>query len=210
MLARGAARRTVSPAVAAKVARLGRGRDLKTRCTWPGGTLEFDLWVLTQAERNEAEAEAARALEARGLEVSSQSPLVLEAIMVEKTVHVLSAAMRDEAGDRLFVDAVELAEAATDDEIDKLTEMYARHRSRNDPGLGAMSEAELAEIEDCLKKKDLIRLSGIASSMPKASLHTLVAMLAISLTGRSLNTSTSPAPPSTEATDESTSQNASA
>lgn len=197
--------------VAAKVARLGRGRDLKTRCTWPGGTLEFDLWVLTQSERNEAEADAARALEARGLDVAAAtSPLVLESIMVEKTVHVLAAAMRDEAGERLFADAAELAEVATDDEVDKLTEMYARHRSRNDPGLGAMSEAELAAVEECIKKKDLIRLSDIASSMPKASLHTLVAMLAISLTGRSSSTFISPALPSTEASDEPTSLNASA
>lgn len=178
-------RREPSPAVEAKIARLGRGRDLKTRCVWPGGTLEFDMSVLTQSERTECEAEARAAIVARGLDVSSTSPPIVEAVLVEKAVHVLAAAMRDASGGRLFADATELADVATDDEIEQLIGMYGRHRSATDPSIDALSAEELAEIDDCLKKKDVIRLSDIVSRMRPASLPTLVAMLAISLIGKS-------------------------
>lgn len=174
-------------AIEAKIARLGRGREARTRCTWPGGALEFELSVLTQAERSQAEADALRVLSQRGIDLASQSRTVAEAITVETAVHILAAAMRDLDGARLFVDAAELSDVATDDEIEKLAELYARHRNSSDPNLDALSPAELAEIDEALKKKDLIRFSSIASAMPKDSLLTLVAMLAISLIGRSMS-----------------------
>lgn len=188
-------RRQPSPEIEAKIARLGRGRDLKTRCTWPGGALEFDLYVLTQSERSIAEADARQALRAAGLDIAGNSPAVLEAVMVERTVHLLAAAMRDpQTGEPLFASADELAEVATDDEIEKLAELYASHRVATDPSLDALSSEELAEIDECLKKKDPIRLSNIVSHMPPTSLRILVGMLAISLIGKSM--SIAPSPPS--------------
>ena len=185
--------------VEAMVARLGRGRKLTTPCTWPGGTLAFDLWVLTQAERDECEASAILEVKNRGIDINTRSPVVLETIYIATAIHVIAAAMRDrETGQRVFATAKMLAEVATDDEIEKLTEMYKEHRVANDPNIHGLSDAEVAAIEDAIKKKDLIRLSSIASEMPKPSLLTLAMLLAASLTGKSSSTSFEPPSPGSD------------
>ena len=185
--------------VEAMVARLGRGRKLTTPCTWPGGTLDFDLWVLTQAERDECEASAILEVKNRGIDINTRSPVVLETIYIATAIHVIAAAMRDrETGQRVFATAKMLAEVATDDEIEKLTEMYKEHRVANDPNIHGLSDAEVAAIEDAIKKKDLIRLSSIASEMPKPSLLTLAMLLAASLTGKSSSTSFEPPSPGSD------------
>ncbi len=191
----GRPRPVVTPAIEAKVARLGRGRDLKTRCTWPGGTLEFDFRVLTQAERVEADDNARKALSARGIDPDVDSELV----WMERATHILALAICDaDTGKPLFDSGDELARCATEDELSRLAKLYARHRTATDPDLDALTDDEVAEIEECLKKKDLTALSNIVSCMRPSCLPTLVSLLAISLISKSSSTTHESASPSSD------------
>lgn len=180
---------------AALLERLGRGRDLRKRVTWPGGTLELDLQVLSRGETADALSAAVSACTARGIDQASTSVRAVEARTDEEITQILARAIRDaETGRPLFASAEELASIATDDELVALFNAYADHRHDVDPDLGEMPEEEFRALEDALKKKDETRFNSIVSTMPRAWLRTSVFRLVTSQTDRSSSTSDSSPP----------------
>lgn len=178
--------------------RIGRGRDLRHRTTWPGGSLELELQVLTRGETAAAHAAAFSACAARGLDHKDMSARAVEARVDEEMVQILAAAIRDPAThERLFRTADELSGVATDDELVALFNAYADHRHSVDPDPELMPESEFAAFEDALKKKDVNRLSAIVSGMPRHWLRSSVLRLATSPTPSStsiFDSQPSPAP----------------
>ncbi len=176
------------------VDRLGRGRALARRTTWPGGSLELELRVLTREEAGAAFAAAMAACAKRGIDEKSTSPRAVEARTDEEVVQILVRALRDLDGHPLFASADELASIATDDELAALYAAYSDHRQDIDPSPDTMPEADFQALEEAVKKKDETLLSSIVSSMPRAWLRTSVLRLATSPTPSSSSTPVSSAP----------------
>lgn len=177
--------------------RLGRGRDLRHRMTWPGGTMELELQVLTRGETASALAAALVACAARGISESATSPRSIEARVDEELTQILAIAIREpETHERVFKSADELAAVATDDELVTLFGAYSDHRHAVDPDPEEMPAEDFAALEDAIKKKDERLLSDIVFGMPRPWLRTSALRLATSLMGSSTSTSGSSASPS--------------
>ncbi len=170
-------------------ARLGRGRTLRRRCTWPGSDVEIALAVLTQAERFEAETAAWASLKERGIDPGRPAPEHASPALAEHMVQVLARAIRDPEDDsRVFRSGEELAQVVTEDEMTVLFLAYSEHREAVDPDVTELSEQELDEFVDAAKKKGAEALSTIESSTPRRSLLSLVARLSTCLSSSSSTT----------------------
>lgn len=178
---------SVDPArIAALVARLGRGKEHRRRTTWPGGTAEIDLVVLSTAERSEAEAEAANAVAAR---YASPSNTLVASLATahdrERLVQYLARAIHEPGGGRLCTSGAELAALATDEELEQLFVAYDDLKSEVDPDDDDLSSEEWQALIQAIKKKDETRWSAIVSALPRRSLLTTVGRLASSLAASS-------------------------
>lgn len=177
--------------VAELAARIGRGKDLRQQTYWPGADLEIALAVLSVSEMDEAEAAALRAVEQRyGDSEAVTARSVSEALARAQVTEYLARAIEEpgQPGAKVFESAPVLARVATEGELEALWQEYQDHKDSVDPDLETLSEEELKEIERLAKKKDGTSLRRIASSLPRSSLRSMVAVLVTSLEHSSSST----------------------
>ena len=195
-----AARDRIAQAAAAKAppsdrkleglaARLAHGRNLRHRTTWPGTDVAIAIAVLTQRERSESMAAAIVEIRRRGMDDGKPAPEHVEPAAVEHIVQILARAIRDPDTDaRVFADAADLADVATEDEIAVLFTAYGEFRREVDPELTELPADEWQSFMLAVKKKELHRWSAIAFGWPRSWLLTSVDRLATSLTSNSPST----------------------
>lgn len=184
---------------AALLERLARGRDHRRRMTWPGGSLEIELQILTRAETADAHADAIAACAARGLDGKSMNTRAVEAMVDEEITQTLARAVRDPATHEPLTSAADLAAVATEDELVALYNAYSDLRHAADPEPDELPEDEFRALEDAVKKKDEHRLNAIVSSMPRPWLRSSVLRLVSSLSPSSISTGDSSSSPTTSA-----------
>ena len=173
-----------------KAARLGRGKSLRKPFTWPGGQLGLVLVVLTSLERDDSRAAAFERVKQRKLDPTKLDATTIELVATESVCQMLARAVLDPTtGEPYFSSAEEMRAIATDDEIDALFNLYSDHKRSVDPDIRTISDEEFREIDEAIKKKDVTRLSDIASGLPRRSLLSMVDQLANSLTASSGTTS---------------------
>jgi hypothetical protein len=177
------------------VARLTHGRELRRRIKWPGTAVEVDIAVLTQRARSEAVAAAMTQLRAQGIDDGKPAPQHFEHATTEHMVQILARALRDpDTGELVFSGGLELADAATEDEIAILFGEYSAFREEVDPSASSMPQAEWDAFLGAVKKKEPASWSSIASTWPRSWLLTSVDRLATSLTSNSPSTPSDGAP----------------
>jgi hypothetical protein len=170
--------------------RVGRGKNLRTTTTWPGGTVAIEIEVLSSIELDEAIVAASlKVADLYGKNDGVGVQEVMQSTERHKMIQIVWRALKEPGSpDRVFKTADDLGRLATDDEIFALFMAYCAHKTSVDPEFSGLTKQEIDAIEAAIKKKDAIQLRLIASGSPRESLLTLVDLLVKSLTERSIDT----------------------
>lgn len=153
--------------------RLKRGSENKKTIKFPGTETYVQIRVLSEGERQAAHFATEQHFKRQGIEVSIAT---VDAYEAEKTIQLLFRALSDEEGNPLARTPARFAELLTIDEKNALVEEYMAHERDCSPNPETLSDGEIDEILEELKKNQTI--PGSVSSM------TIARQLIISLASR--------------------------
>lgn len=141
--------------------RLKRGTENKKTIKFPGTETNIQIRVLSEAERQAAHFAAEQHFKRQGIDVSMAT---VEAYEAEKTIQMLYRALSDEEGKALAHTPMRFAELLTIDEKSALVDEYMAHEKDCSPNPETLSEEEIDEIFESLKKNQTIpgNVSNIA------------------------------------------------
>lgn len=193
-----------SPAAPRMTAREARGlsrlaqlrkSDPMTEAYWPrpGENIPMKIRSLSDTEVVECHARALAYFQEKAIDLERFGQLVVDAFEDEVTTQILYLACRDPEDTRNSIaeDVADLRDNTTPDERFFVVQLYRSHRASVDPTLRQLTEEQMGEIVDAIKKRDVRRLSGFASSVLANYMLTLANQPASSPTGKS---DTSPSP----------------
>lgn len=153
------------------IERLGRGKQLYTDFTWPGGKLPCRLRMLTNSELQEAVAGAVHRWAALKVELLAMlSDDFADEVVTQRLWRGLEDPERPIEGDRfgrcmrLFDTVDDFRDLTTAAERAAVFDAYNDLDEETDPALVAIDEATRARIEEAVKKKDVRGLRGFGSS----------------------------------------------
>jgi hypothetical protein len=154
--------RTEARAVS-RLAQMRRGKRELKDARWPGLDAPLKLRVLTTAEVQECHAAAHVRFDQ--LKMPLGTLLTAQPYEDELAIQLLHRACRNAEDAELpfAIDADDLRENSTVDERDIVVQMYQDLADEVNPAPDTMDAAELAVIEDAVKKKDRSRLLAFGS-----------------------------------------------
>lgn len=146
---------------------LRKGKENFKTCQWPGTDspdAQFCMVPLLCDELQTAYAATWARWRTMDLEMNVYNS---DDFYAELAIQVLCRSMKeldgDQPGKNLFEDADQLRSAIRASERDSLSEMYSDYVAEVDPNPDEMSPAKFEEIQEYVKKKDVIQLSALSS-----------------------------------------------
>lgn len=130
--------------------RLKKGTDNKKVISFPGTSEEIVVSVLSEGARQDAQFATEQYFKRKDIEISMST---VDAYEAEKTLQMLYRALSDQEGKPLARTVDEFRGLITIDEKDRLVEEYLSFEKECSPDPETMSEAELEELCDEIKKK---------------------------------------------------------
>jgi len=130
--------------------RLKKGTDNKKTITFPGTHEEVVVSVLSEGARQDAGFAAEHHFKRRDIEIGMST---VDAYEAEKTLQMLYRALSDADGQPLARTVDEFRGFITVDEKDRLVEEYLAFERECSPDPESMSEAELEDLCEEIKKK---------------------------------------------------------
>ncbi len=140
--------------------RLKAGTENKNRIKFPGTEEDVKIGVLSDAERQSAHFETERLFKKNEIEPSM---VTVEAYESEKTTQLLYRALTDTDGNPSAKDIDEFRALITKDEKDILVDEYESWEMECSPSPRQMTDAELDEIIEALKKRPEEILGSVLS-----------------------------------------------
>ena len=139
---------------------LRAGLSYRRETSWPGSEAPIVLRPLSMDELQQAHAAAEKRFKVLGI---ANTPTNASDLMAEIQIQLLSVALLDPSGERLFSSAMELRSLVTADERDALVDEYLSVQEEANPRPESMSEELFDAIEGAIKKKDASLLSSFGS-----------------------------------------------
>lgn len=152
--------------------------------------LAFKFGILTRAAVQDLRAEAEAQLKKKGIDTNSV--LNADAMEEEIATQVLARVMRDAERPKVrsfAIDADDVRDNISPEVGAELFNQWNEFRVSQDPWPEELGSAELAAIEDAIKKKDRIRLRSIGSAALANFLLITGSQLETSPTGKSESSS---------------------
>jgi tRNA(Met) C34 N-acetyltransferase TmcA len=143
--------------------RLKAGTDNRKTIPFPGTDTKVVIRPLSEAERQAAHFATEQHFRNKGIDVTMST---VEAYEAEKTIQLLYKAVSDEEGNSLAATVRRFAELLTINEKNALVDEYMAHEMDSSPNPETLSEEEVDEILEDLKKNQTI--PGSVSSMSTA------------------------------------------
>lgn len=140
--------------------KLKAGTDNKKSIRFPGTETSIVIRPLSEAERQAAHFATEQHFKRQGIDVTMST---VEAYEAEKTIQLLYRAVSDEEGNPLAGTVRRFAELLTINEKSALVDEYMTHEKDSSPNPETLSEEEIDEILESLKKNQAI--PGSVSSM---------------------------------------------
>ena len=142
---------------------------------WPGiPEVKVRMRLLTVSESRKAKVDNQQEFKRDGIEIGMQN---LADYREQEAVHGMWRAFSDPAtGKPVFTSAEHMRTLCTNDELKALCDVYNAFSDENDPNLEKLSDEELEQLKDILKKKpDQIRLKVLSLPVAWKLLRILVA-----------------------------------
>jgi hypothetical protein len=140
------------------LARIRAGIANQREISWPGNPdVKLRVRILSAMEITDARFENQQEFKSRGVDVAVHN---LPDYREQEADHALWRALLDSDGNRIFSSADDFRKFCSREEIKVFADEYTALSAECDPDVGSMSESEMQNLCDFLKKKpELIRLN---------------------------------------------------
>ena len=165
----------VDIAESAIIDQIRSSHDVFKDIAWPGVPgVTVRMRLLTVSEARQAKVDNQQEFKRDGIEIGMQN---LADYREQEAVHGMWRAFSDPAtGKPVFTSAEHMRTLCTNDELKALCDAYNAFSDENDPNLEKLSDEELEQLKDILKKKpDQIRLKVLSLPVAWKLLRILVA-----------------------------------
>lgn len=165
----------VDIAESAIIDQIKSSHDVFKDIEWPGiPGVTVRMRLLTVSEARQAKVDNQQEFKRDGIEIGMQN---LADYREQEAVHGMWRAFSDPAtGKPVFTSAEHMRTLCTNDELKALCDAYNAFSDENDPNLEKLSDEELEQLKDILKKKpDQIRLKVLSLPVAWKLLRILVA-----------------------------------
>ena len=165
----------VDIAESAIIDQIKSSHDVFKDIAWPGVPgVTVRMRLLTVSEARQAKVDNQQEFKRDGIEIGMQN---LADYREQEAVHGMWRAFSDPAtGKPVFTSAEHMRTLCTNDELKALCDVYNAFSDENDPNLEKLSDEELEQLKDILKKKpDQIRLKVLSLPVAWKLLRILVA-----------------------------------